>query len=362
MHRAHPATPRIFLVLRHLVMFGICVLTLQACGTAVLTRQETLPSGAIETRYATLTIPDGYSAGLTYPLIITLHGLGQTDADALDNWRISARNSVGESECSDYTRSKAAFFLAPRGVLVGNGLAGTTKGQRCSVVGLGCNTGWSVPDPDNDASWADPNSYVDVTFITNLIDQVIAYYPTIDRTRVYVQGFSNGAALAEVLLCGRSTSFAGFGINAIGMPGNVINHCGTPSEMAGLTAAVPYPGTPRGVPVIYTQGLLDSTLTDPNAISNFEAFFTTRNDLSNPVVATTPYNDFYPDNTTTELRELTGTGAPVNVYEIADFGHGVPYYRSSNPQALPMAYLLCTPNTTCYSAQDYSMANIFFAF
>jgi poly(3-hydroxybutyrate) depolymerase len=336
---------------------------LQACSTVVLTRTETLPSGALETRYATLTIPGGYpTTEVTYPLIITLHGFGQTDAEALDNWRVRARNSVSESESADYTRSKAAFFLAPRGVLVSSGLLGIPRGQRCSVVSLGCNTGWSVPDPDDDASWADPNSYVDVTFIMNLIDQVIATYPTVDPNRVYVQGFSNGAALAEILLCGRSDSFAGLGINSIGMPGNVIDHCGIQAQMAGLASPVQYPGKPGGVPVIYTQGLLDSTFTDANAITNFETFFTTHNNLSNPVVVTNPYNDFYPDITTTELRELKGTGAPVDVYKIADFGHGVPYYRSSSPQALPMAAILCTPYTTCYAAQDYSMANIFFAF
>jgi poly(3-hydroxybutyrate) depolymerase len=341
------------------------MLTLQACSitSVTLTRTETLPSGALETRYATLTIPDGYpTAGVTYPLVITLHGFGQTDAEALDNWRLKARNSVSGSEYADYTRSKAAFFLAPRGVLVSNGTLGIPLGQRCSVVSLGCNTGWSVPDPDNDASWADPNSFVDVTFIMNLIDQVIATYPTVDRNRVYVQGFSNGAALAEMLLCGRSTSFAGFGINSIGMPGNVIDHCGIPAQMAGLAGTVAYPGTPGGVPVIYTQGLLDSTLADANAITNFETFFTTHNNLSNSVVVTNPYNDFYPDNTTTELRELKGTGAPVDVYKIADFGHGVPYYRSGSPQAVTMAAILCTPNIPCYAAQDYSMANIFFAF
>lgn len=78
--------------------------------------------------------------------------------------------------------------------------------------------------------WNTPNSpprfwnVADVQFVDAVVDDIDARHP-VDRDRVYVAGFSNGAIFAEVLACLRGGQVAGLAIVGAGMSLDVARSC-----------------------------------------------------------------------------------------------------------------------------------------
>jgi poly(3-hydroxybutyrate) depolymerase len=76
-------------------------------------------------------------------------------------------------------------------------------------------------DPDEIIMWRSPkvpgsgddvNAFRDVTFIDRLVTRLLVNNPQINANKVYVSGFSSGGTMTWMLLCYRSSLFAGFGV------------------------------------------------------------------------------------------------------------------------------------------------------
>jgi polyhydroxybutyrate depolymerase len=144
-----------------------------ACEPAepVVTGQAeyTLVSDEIARRYL-LYVPESYDPATPTSLVITLHGFG----DSVENFsEITAWGRIAEEE----------------GVLIVYPQAAGTPAR--------WNTGVIFPEFVVD----------DLAFIDALIDDLQATY-CIDPDRVYVNGFSNGGGMTELLMCNLSERFA----------------------------------------------------------------------------------------------------------------------------------------------------------
>ncbi|OAP60816.1 hypothetical protein AYL99_05818 [Fonsecaea erecta] len=125
-------------------------------------------------RHALLHVPDSYKSGVPSPLIVALHGKGQP-----------AKEFEYHTQLSNAVFNLHYIVVYPEGV----------------------DLQWTG-DPE-----APPRDEVDdIGFIDVLIDHVMRDY-TVDATRVYVAGFSNGGGLAALLAgdwraSGRIAAFA----------------------------------------------------------------------------------------------------------------------------------------------------------
>lgn len=110
-----------------------------------------------------LYVPESYQAGELVPLVISIHGFASWPAQQQN---ISQFNTLAD----EY----GFIVVYPRG-----------RG-----FPLRWQTGY----------YGDENPLIDVIFIEDLIDKLMENY-TIDPTRVYVNGFSNGGGMAFLLGC-----------------------------------------------------------------------------------------------------------------------------------------------------------------
>lgn len=157
-----------------LCVFVIGLLALLLVGYAYLSRAEgRLVSGG-ETRRYRLHVPEGYQPSVPAPLVISLHGayLYPGMQQRLTGW-----NRLADSE---------GFLVAyPRA--------------------RGFPRHWGLaPGPELEA---------DRQFIADLIDKLSAEF-SIDPTRIYVNGYSNGAAMTFMLSCTLAERIAAFGMVA----------------------------------------------------------------------------------------------------------------------------------------------------
>ena len=63
-----------------------------------------------------------------------------------------------------------------------------------------------------EADRTDPDAYLDVVFVEQLRAELLASNPQLSAVNVYASGFSSGGSMTWMLLCYRSSLFAGFGI------------------------------------------------------------------------------------------------------------------------------------------------------
>ena len=133
----------------------------------------TLLSSGEEREYL-LFVPRSYHQGTPTALIISMHGAGGWPAS---QQQISQWDEVAERE----------GFI----VVYPSGLKG--RGPRI----------WRA-DADNDQAY-------DVRFIADLLDTISATY-SIDRARIYANGFSNGGGMSFVLSCTLSDRIAAVGL------------------------------------------------------------------------------------------------------------------------------------------------------
>lgn len=130
-----------------------------------------------EERDYLLYVPRGYNPAKPAPLVISLHG---------------AMNWPGfQQEVTQWNRlaDEAGFIVVYP--------AGTGTGPRI----------WDM------RGWRNPSTMPDVRFIADLIEKLQKIY-SIDATRIYVNGLSNGGGMAFVLSCTLSHRIAAIGVVA----------------------------------------------------------------------------------------------------------------------------------------------------
>jgi polyhydroxybutyrate depolymerase len=173
-----------------------------------------------------LQLPDGLTDGETYPLVLVLHGYGNT------GFIQQAYLGLGLLRADP-----RAFVLAPDGTTDADG------NQFWNASGACCDFGGTGVD--------------DVAYLGGLLDDVLADWP-IDRSRVVVVGHSNGGFMAHRLACARAdvvtgiADLAGADVSVDGSdcaPSaavNVLHLHGTADAVVsyggGVLVADPYPG------------------------------------------------------------------------------------------------------------------------
>ena len=132
-------------------------------------------------------LPTGYNSNTIYPLILGFHG-GQQAATSAQGWSVFAY----QSKLSEKSDSAGFIVVYPEGVVINQ------------------NRSWNAGDCCPPAM----NQQVDdVGFINQLLDSLFSHY-SIDSTRVYATGSSNGGMLCYRLACELSHRFAAIAPNA----------------------------------------------------------------------------------------------------------------------------------------------------
>jgi pimeloyl-ACP methyl ester carboxylesterase len=213
-------------------------------------------------RKVTYRVPLEFAIGApaTYPLIIALHGGGQSGLQFVQDFSSTFDRGV-------------ALVLPWADNSPNTGYGGHFLG-----VGAGQTAGSASCVPDAVThNVVDPECFQDLRFLAYLIDGVLTTHPQLNPDQVYVMGHSNGAGLAWNMLCYASTfrvngvqrRIAGFAMHGKALGGHkqraFCTSGGTPAgffDPAGMNqAAQPYGlGIAGGqvVPVFFAGGTADS--------------------------------------------------------------------------------------------------------
>ena len=221
-----------------------------------------------------LYVPSSYQAGVPMPFVYNLHGLG---SNALEQELYSGMNAVAESE---------GFIVCyPNGV----------------------NAAWNV-------GFAFNSPTDDVGFLNALVDTLSATY-SIDQSRVYSCGMSNGGYMSYKLACEVSDRYAAVA-----------------SVTGAMVPSAPADCSPsRAVPTLQIHGTNDLTVPYEGSsinvpIETLVEFWATLNSCeSDP--DTTDIADTDPDDGTTATRyryDDCTDGNEVHFYKITDGGHTWP--------------------------------------
>jgi polyhydroxybutyrate depolymerase len=160
-----------------LVILGILalLLILAAAGYRIVNHTNgALVSSGVERDYL-LYVPDSYDPAVPTPLVVSIHGFAEWPA-----------HQANVSRWTDLADEYGFIVVFP---------SGTGFPQRWRMVGT----------PGNGS-----NALQDVTFISDLIDQLAGEY-NIDPARIYANGLSNGGGMSFVLSCELSERIAAFG-------------------------------------------------------------------------------------------------------------------------------------------------------
>jgi len=141
--------------------------------------QMTFSDGVV--REYKLVLPVDYDPLIAYPLVIGLHGLGGTILTV--RTQMNLENS-----------SMSAIVAYPQGLSLGFGTSSAWNAGTCCVP----------------ATLVQSN---DVKFISRLIDSIQNQFQ-VDKSRVWVLGFSNGGMMAYRLGCELSDQITGIGVGA----------------------------------------------------------------------------------------------------------------------------------------------------
>ena len=137
---------------------------------------DSIPFGGYDRTYL-IHLPTGYTGTTDLPLIIAMHG-GFGNAYNLQN----------QSQLSVKADAENFIVVYPEGLE--GGLLGISS----------WNAGWCC-------GWASNNNIDDVGFISALLDTLVAQY-SIDTSRIYATGMSNGGFMAYRLACELSDRIA----------------------------------------------------------------------------------------------------------------------------------------------------------
>lgn len=160
-----------------------------------------------ETRTYITHLPPGFNANESVPLVIALHGLGDSPSNFM---------GIGLNTAAD-----TANFIAVYPATIDFLLGGTAWNNGANPFGM-----------------AD-----DVGFIAALIDQLHADY-NIDLSRVYATGFSMGGMMSHRLACDLSDRIAAIAAGSGTMPNSILPNC----------------NPERPVPVMHVHGTDDGTV------------------------------------------------------------------------------------------------------
>lgn len=169
-------------------------------------------------------LPGGYNPANAYPLVLGFHG-GQQPATSAQGWTIFAY----QSKLSEKADSNGFIVVYPEGRVINQ--------NRTWNAGNCCPPAANVNEDD-------------VGFIDALLDTLLLTY-SIDSTRVYATGSSNGGMLCYRLACELSGRFAAIAPNACSQmyfPCNPTNPVSVISFHSLIDPIVAYTGGNGGAP------------------------------------------------------------------------------------------------------------------
>lgn len=248
-------------------------------GLSQIDLQETYFHDCVEREYL-LHLPPGYDRDSLYPMVLLLHGFLQTGADIQVYADI---NSLADQE--------GFIVLAP------NGIIGETP--------WGIDTHWNAGFNDE---------VDDLGFLNGILDEIGHHY-SVDLSRMYAVGFSNGGFMAYRLACELSDRIAGIASVAGSMSRTQWKQC----------------KQSRSVPILNIHGTADRTV-KPNGTTDYLSskrlidFWTEQNGTSEKEEQVLPDLDLS-DQTSVVLTHFTHPNEPsaeIQFYEIIDGGHTWP--------------------------------------
>lgn len=243
-------------------VIAMCLMSALLCGTAC-------DSGSgIEGISYKLCVPDSYDPARSYPLIIAMHGYGDTNTNFESNSGLTAM------------ANDAGFIIAyPQS---------RSKGWNAGGSGFAYIT----------------NNADDVAYILSIIEEISSGY-SVDAKRVYLTGHSNGAFMAYYLAAVVPSRFAAIAPVA----GTMMTD--------DISASTP-------VSVIHIHGLNDTVVsyegsTEFPPVGPVLALWREKDGCGNAVVTT---------SSEYTLRFWTGTYGDVCVYEVKGLGHTWPSFAA----------------------------------
>lgn len=200
-----------------------CALLAFACGdddarsVDMFLAPDAIPPGpptriGPEDRPARVTLPSGYDATESYPVVMLLHGYGTSGL------------------------VQGAYFAFPR-LAREMGFIGLVPDGTADSDG---NQYWNATDV---CCVSDPGAPDDVAYLSGLIDEALETYAT-DAERVYLIGHSNGGFMSYRMACDASERVAGI-VSLAGATWNDPAACGDPA---------------RPVSVLQIHGTMDETI------------------------------------------------------------------------------------------------------
>ena len=195
--------------IKYLIIFVFCLSLVMGCNlsnndqefSTLLTTglfSQKIDHGGQEREYL-IYIPKNYNTTTNIPVILNFHENGGNNTTF---YNTTAMQSLADSE--------TIILIYPQGVVGGSGTS-----EWNSYVGV------------NNKSTID-----DFGFIETLIEFLKSKY-TIDSSRIYAIGFSNGGMMAYALACFKSELVAAVGTVSATMMTNTITNC-NPSNLTGI--------------------------------------------------------------------------------------------------------------------------------
>ncbi len=167
-----------------IILFGLNILVLTAFAQTDI--YDSIYYGSVWRKF-NVHLPTGYSSKINYPLILGFHG-GQQAATSSQGWTVFAY----QSKLSEKADNSGFIVVYPEGLVFNQ------------------NRSWNA---GNCCPPAMNQNVDDVGFVDNLLDTLFLNY-SIDTTRVYATGSSNGGMLCYRLACELSHRLAAIAANA----------------------------------------------------------------------------------------------------------------------------------------------------
>ncbi len=222
-----------------------------------------------------LYVPASYDGTTPYPLVISLHGLG----DNMNNF-----SNAGFHQVSD----TGHFIVATPQALVDPVLSSTAWNSNASQFGYVLNA-----------------NVDDVGFISALIDTISANY-NVNSQRVYATGFSMGGFMTNRLACELNTKIAAF------------------ASVAGTIGASQNCVPGRAVSFCHFHGTNDATVPDVGNPYGMDAQQTVDFWVNNNMCNTTPDSTNLPDIASDSITVTN------YLYDGGNMGTEVEFYRAYN--------------------------------
>jgi polyhydroxybutyrate depolymerase len=264
-----------------LVRFIIVTLVFSLLLVVAQDEFRTLNFEGLERTYL-IHIPQGYDAQTPVPLLLMLHGRGGNGEDIAEL-----------TNFSDLADENNFIVLYPDGL----------------------DNQWNyVKDVPGYSSMTQD----DTAFLLALLDEVSSQY-SIDETRVYVAGFSNGGFMTQRLACDAPERFAAFASVAAAGFGGMPELCKTPSPISILfihgtfDAVIPWQGMVRG------NGYMLAPVTDTLAF--WSQYASCEGEVTDTAL---PQKGESPETSVTLFSVGCGADNEVLLYAVQGGGHNWP--------------------------------------